>query len=133
MEGVDVAQLAQRADNYSGSDLKNLTVSAALESLKDVIPETWVVKKKQTAEGVSGDGSNEEEGGARETGIQAGEDAGASDDGQEEDTFELSPRVIRSVHFDAAFEQVSATCSKDMASVQQLRSWAKKFSRNSSL
>ena len=51
-----------------------------------------------------------------------------ADGHEEQDTFELPPRVIRPAHFNSAFEQVTATCLRDMESVQQLRSWAAKFS-----
>jgi len=52
LEDVDLAQIAQRSNNYSGSDLKNLAVSAALEALKDSIPEMWG-SKKTTSDGAT--------------------------------------------------------------------------------
>jgi hypothetical protein len=61
-----------------------------------------------------------------------GTEGSEDEDDEKPDAFELPPRIIRPAHFNAAFEQVTATCSRDMASVQQLRSWAAKFSRNSS-
>jgi hypothetical protein len=123
LEDIDLAQIARRANNYSGSDLKNLAVSAALESLKDVLSETWTIQKKLSSEGPSVTDSNEGKDGAHRVGMQ---------DSEEEDAINLPPRVIRSAHFDAAFEQVTATCSQDMASVQELRRWTAKFSPGSS-
>ncbi|KAF8314001.1 AAA ATPase, partial [Clavulina sp. PMI_390] len=37
VDGIDVESLAKKTPNFSGSDIKNLTVSAALASLKDMI------------------------------------------------------------------------------------------------
>lgn len=134
MEGIDLAELARRANNYSGSDLKSLAVCAALASLKDIVPATRDTKRRRTARDASATDINMEEDSADHVGIQ--DNAGPEDEedanNQQEDKFELPPRVIRSVHFDVAFEQITATCSRDMESVRQLRSWAAKFSRNSS-
>lgn len=132
MEGIDLSQLARRANNFSGSDLKNLAVYAALESVKDIIPDVCNMKRKRTAKGTTTD-LDEESGSPRQFGMQNDESNGGEEnvDGHEErDTFELPPRVIRPAHFNSAFEQVTATCLRDMESVQQLRSWAAKFSRN---
>ena len=99
-------------------------MSAALESLKDILPESWAATKKRASNDVSTTNSNE----ADYSGHEDEEDV----DDEEENTFELPSRVIRPAHFDMAFEQVAATCSEDMASVQELRRWATKFSAKSS-
>lgn len=129
MEDVDLSELARRTNNYSGSDLKNLAVYAALESLKDILPQT--TKKKRASKG----DSSQTENSTLSVGMQDGEDdedKEGVDDGKEEDTFDLPPRVIRRAHFNAALEQVTATSSRDMASVRELHRWSAKFSRNSS-
>jgi SpoVK/Ycf46/Vps4 family AAA+-type ATPase len=74
LEDIDLAQLARRANNYSGSDLKNLAVSAALESLKDVLSETWTIQKKLSSEGPSVTDSNEGKDGAHRVGMQDSEE-----------------------------------------------------------
>src|ERR1700733_12852576 len=116
MEGIDLAELARRANNYSGSDLKSLAGSAALASLKDIVPDT---KRRRTARDTSATDLNIEEDSTDQVGIQ--DDAGPEDeedaDDRQEDKLELPPRVIRPIHFDAAFEQITATCSRDMESV----------------
>ena len=129
MEGVDFAEIAQRAGNYSGSDLKNLAVCAALESLKGVIPEDWDAKEKRTPKNACATDSDGETGSTCESDGD-GDEEGA-DDQEEEDTHQFPPRIIRPAHFEAALRQVTATCLRDMESVQKLRTWASKFSRNS--
>ena len=137
MEGIDLTDLARRTNNFSGSDLKNLAVCAALASLKDVIPDMWNSKKtlkKDKAKDAdeAKDGENEEAGEKDPEAVadEAEEEEEDSDD-DDEDTPDVDPRILRPIHFKAAFEQVSATCSRDMASVQKLRNWAAQFSRDS--
>lgn len=57
------------------------------------------------------------------------DDSDSEDEDEDEDEdADVEPRVIRPVHFNLAFEQVSATVSQDMSSVQQLRRWSDKYS-----
>lgn len=121
MEDIDITDLARRTHNFSGSDLKNLAVSAALESLKESIPDMWNARK--TSEKESAQASSDKSEGHTE-------DAGADDDSDSDDNeLASAPRILRPIHFKAAFEHVSATSSRDMASVQKLRNWAAQFSR----
>lgn len=124
MEGVDLSDLARRTNNFSGSDLKNLVVSAALTSLKEIIPYTWNVPKvvKTEADKANSDQENEGETDGSDT---------ASESRSDKDEPIAAPRILRPIHFHAAFEQVSATSSRDMSSVQRLRTWAAQFSRDS--
>jgi hypothetical protein len=138
MEGIDLTDLARRTNNFSGSDLKNLAVCAALASLKDVIPDMWNAKKtlkkgKDKAsdeDEAKADENKEEEKKEPEDAADENEEEDEDSD-DEEDTPDVAPRILRPIHFKAAFEQVSATCSRDMASVQKLRNWAAQFSRDS--
>jgi len=129
MEGIDLTDLARRTNNFSGSDLKNLAVCAALASLKDVIPDMWNSRKTlmKGKEIVDGDEAKEDE----ELEADADDDEEEDEDSDDEETPEVASRILRPIHFKAAFEQVSATCSRDMASVQKLRNWASQFSRDS--
>jgi hypothetical protein len=107
-------------------------VAAALESLKDILPKTWASKKKRTSKGASVTDSNEAEDSGYRVEMQDSEDGEDDEDeedadDEEEDTVDLPPRIIRPAHFNAAFEQVTATCSEDMESVQELRRWAAKL------
>lgn len=142
MEGIDLTDLARRTNNFSGSDLKNLAVCAALASLKDVIPDMWSAKKtlkkgKEKAddedEGKADENKEEEKkvSEAAEDEKNEEEEDSDEDEDEDEDTPDVAPRILRPIHFKAAFEQVSATCSRDMASVQKLRNWAAQFSRDS--
>lgn len=132
MEGIDISDLARRTSNYSGSDLKNLAVSAALTSLKEVIPDVWNAHdgKKKVGNKANSDKDTEAEAEAEAEGSDATSDSGSDDD---DDEPIVAPRILRPVHFHAAFEQVSATSSRDMSSVQKLRTWAAQFSRDSGL
>lgn len=128
MEGIDLTDLARRTNNFSGSDLKNLAVSAALASLKDIIPDMWNSKKTLKAKGKDSTNDAKEDDEKKE---DAEDDEDSDSDSDDDDTPEIAPRILRPIHFKAAFEQVSATCSRDMASVQKLRNWAAQFSRDS--
>lgn len=110
LEGIDFEALASRTTNFSGSDLKNLAVSAALASLKDALG-------KHTHPSRQGETRRDSEHYVND-----------SESEDEDDDFDTEPRVIRPYHFEMAFERVSATVSQDMDSVQQLRRWSEKYS-----
>ncbi|KAI0220705.1 hypothetical protein L0F63_005514, partial [Massospora cicadina] len=99
-EDVCLATLATKTEGYSGSDLKNLCVCAAVAALQDLVraelgasPEEKVIDFKKLAQFTGGD----------------------------------TLRVLTSAHFAAALSQVTASISDEMGSVFELRKWDKQF------
>ncbi|KAF9966261.1 hypothetical protein BGZ70_002846 [Mortierella alpina] len=138
-EGVDVKDLAKKTTLFSGSDLKNLCVSAALAAVREEVENE--VKSLHFAADVPADSfsSNKDK-----------------DSGKEQDkVFDLSPllrqykqdalkrlgagetqtallnspmeppakRVIAKRHFDKALAQITPSCSENMESLTELRKW----------
>ncbi|KAF9129109.1 hypothetical protein BGW39_004451 [Mortierella sp. 14UC] len=146
--GVDVKDLAKKTALFSGSDLKNLCVSAALASVREVVEDE--VRALQTGDDVTAsvpDVSSLSTAGLKDKDIQEKDevldlsplldqykqdalakitstttaiaDAIASDA-----TTTASPtRVIQKRHFDKALAQVTPSCSENMDSLTELRKW----------
>ncbi|KAG0040076.1 hypothetical protein BGZ82_005324 [Podila clonocystis] len=131
--GVDIQGLAKKTAFFSGSDLKNLCVAAALAAVREDIENE--VKTLHASNG-------------------SAEEAGAGDDGitkevsTKDKVLDLSPlldqyrkevatttqsvsaqsttspvRVIGKRHFDKAMLQITPSCSENMESLTELRKW----------
>ena len=91
--GFDVAALAQKTPGYSGSDLKNLCVTAAHQPIRELLRK----EKEQQEQGSGSSGSSMP------------------------DTVELRP--LRMDDFDKALREVSKSVNEDAASQVELRRW----------
>lgn len=90
MEGVDLTDLARRTNNFSGSDLKNLAVSAALASLKDIIPDMWNSKKTLKKENAKTSSDENKEG---DDDTKAKEEEEEDDDDSDSDSDDDEPAI----------------------------------------
>ncbi|KAF9093857.1 hypothetical protein BGX23_002837 [Mortierella sp. AD031] len=139
--GVDVKELAKKTALFSGSDLKNLCVSAALASVREAI--------EGEVKALQGDGGS--------TVVEAESTAVLNDKDStvKDKVLDLSPllnqykqealastittpgattaavttatapatRVIHKRHFDKALSQITPSCSENMESLTELRKW----------
>lgn len=130
-QGVDVQELAKKTTFFSGSDLKNLCVAAALAAVREDI------ENEVKALHVSNESVEE---------TQAGETS--KDMNTKDKVLDLSPlldkfrkeattstsvststattppvRVIGKRHFDKAMQQITPSCSENMESLTELRKW----------
>ncbi|KAF8938044.1 hypothetical protein BGZ58_001682 [Dissophora ornata] len=135
-DGVDMKDLAKKTGFFSGSDLKNLCVSAALTSVREDVEDE--VRSLQSATG--------------ESSSQQADAASDDKDRKSQDTvMDLSPllnqykkdrasilsnsersassisstpvRVIKKRHFEKALAQITPSCSENMDSLTELRKW----------
>ncbi|KAI3608705.1 atpase family aaa domain-containing protein 1-a [Moniliophthora roreri] len=115
LEGVDLKQIAAKAEGYSGSDLKNLCVAAAVAAVKDTIGDLVFspMKPKSRTSSLSGSTKQEDE--------SVHKDKGSIIDGEEG----IPVRIIKMAHFRRAFSQVPA--SSTAASNTPLYVWHKKY------
>ena len=97
---LDLRNLARRTNLYSGSDLKNLCVSAAL---------TAVTEEKASADILQLTGGDKVE----EEGIAGNE--------------EIVKRVIRPSHFENALTEVTPSVSESMETIELLRKFDKQY------
>ncbi|KIJ24464.1 hypothetical protein M422DRAFT_194656 [Sphaerobolus stellatus SS14] len=109
-ESLNLKAIASKTDKYSGSDLKNLCVSAAMQSLKQAIGDVnWNTLKKNR--GSKTNGANDEESEKREA--------------QEK----INSRTLTMAHFAHAMEEISPSSSSDNHS--ELRRWHQQFNKRS--
>jgi SpoVK/Ycf46/Vps4 family AAA+-type ATPase len=140
--GIDVKELAKKTALFSGSDLKNLCVSAALASVREVVEgEVKALQGGDVAEVFVSDASSLAVSGDKD-----------KDTKEKDKVLDLSPllnqykqealakitataavaspaeattatRVIHKRHFDRALAQITPSCSENMESLTELRKW----------
>lgn len=115
---VDLADIAKRTPFYSGSDLKNLAVSAALACVKEENEQAAIAAAKSAASSAS----------------HGTESPSSSPDPSK------SPQLIRGMdykfpakrtlskrHFDAALQEISASISENMSSLNAIKKFDEKY------
>ncbi|KAF8274954.1 hypothetical protein EI94DRAFT_1824992 [Lactarius quietus] len=108
---VDLKALARDTPTFSGSDLKHVCVSAALDAVKEKVSVPWVVER----------GKND---------LQ---DTLQTSNGEEEDTPQTSgddaatPRVLRPHNFAKALKEITPSASESLGSLTDLRKWNDEF------
>lgn len=121
---VDLAALAETLEGYSGSDLRNLCVSAAMEPVRDILAAERAANDGEVrlcgpkAEGkkpVDGDATDED-------------DEEDEKDAEEEETV----RALEMRDFEKAASSMSASVSEDAPSVAELRKWNATYGENGS-
>ncbi|KAG0201165.1 hypothetical protein BGX28_005941 [Mortierella sp. GBA30] len=136
-EGVDIKDLAKKTALFSGSDLKNLCVSAALASVREEIENE--VKGLQPSAGASVEASSSGPDNGREQekvldlspllnqykedARQSGTKGAAAATSSLESTTALPTRVIAKRHLERALAQITPSCSENMESLTELRKW----------
>ncbi|KAG0226670.1 hypothetical protein BGW41_004110 [Actinomortierella wolfii] len=139
---VDIGELAKRTRLFSGSDLKNLCVSAVLAAVREAVEAE--VAQVQAENGRAGEGLvGTTDSGGNTTSLER---IGLGDSAEQKTlnlapllekyrrenkkkTLESSPssapptRVLTKAHFDKAFQQITPSCSEDMSSLVELRKW----------
>ncbi|CAG8643843.1 8136_t:CDS:2 [Funneliformis mosseae] len=96
---VSLEYFAKITKLYSGSDLKNLCISAALASVRE---DAEIEKTKANSES----------------------DKNHSNDVSNDNSEQLPQvRILKQHHFQTALKQVTPSCSEDMSSLTELRKW----------
>ncbi|KAJ3513651.1 hypothetical protein NLJ89_g2831 [Agrocybe chaxingu] len=137
---VDIDILAKKADSFSGSDLKHLCVSAALDAVKEHMEVPWLAKEASVSPIP----------GHKEPSLTANEHAEptsgavtfeqstspASDPLSVEDT-PASPEIVhldRILHlrnFTKALKEITPSSSESLGSLAELRKWNEEFGEGS--
>ncbi|KAG8217811.1 hypothetical protein J3R82DRAFT_5975 [Butyriboletus roseoflavus] len=102
---VDVKALARQTESFSGSDLKHLCVSAALDAVKEGVSVPW----KSSLEASTQDHP------------MNNEDASASDSST------AHSRTIHHRHFTKALKEITPSSSESLGSLADLRRWNEQF------
>ncbi|KAJ3015239.1 hypothetical protein HKX48_004704 [Thoreauomyces humboldtii] len=145
---LDLAEWAKRTDKYSGSDLKNLCVAAALARIRDVVGgdaglETLVSRggsEDKPTEPTSSDSLKSDEDAAQVAEVAAETATPCRDEGDvdaatpketstDAPTVEFIPSLppLLPSHFEAAMKQVSPSLTDEMQTLIELRKWDTQF------
>ncbi|KIK98855.1 hypothetical protein PAXRUDRAFT_823407 [Paxillus rubicundulus Ve08.2h10] len=108
---VDVKTLAAQTESFSGSDLKHLCVSAALDSVKDGVSVPW----RSSPEAVSA------------TAAPDHDDFAASSLGASGPPPTSYSRTIYPRHFTKALKEITPSSSESLGSLADLRKWNEQF------
>ncbi|XP_010482665.1 PREDICTED: putative cell division cycle ATPase [Camelina sativa] len=120
-ENLDFHEIAQMTDGYSGSDLKNLCITAAYRPVRELIQQERLKdqeRKKKEEAGKSTEESKEEEAG-KSTEKSKEEAAGASE--SEERVITLRPLNMEDMR--KAKNQVAASFASEGAGMNELKQW----------
>ncbi|KAJ3061473.1 hypothetical protein HDU98_002634, partial [Podochytrium sp. JEL0797] len=122
---VDLSALAAKTVLYSGSDLKNVCISAALASVKE-----HILRESMPLQGVDGTGELVEASGEILKRLEGVEDwkavmAGSGVSSPREVGGVVSPvkRVLTGAHFEVALKEVPPSLTDEMQTLVELRKW----------
>ncbi|KAG1754494.1 hypothetical protein EDB19DRAFT_1969664, partial [Suillus lakei] len=133
---IDLRALATKTESFSGSDLKHLCVSAALDAVKENVEVPWKLDALKTSpaselitppEVASLDTASASQTSATET--QAETQADVQESSLEEPIVEPPPhvRVIHVRHFTKALKEITPSSSESLGSLADLRKWNEEF------
>ncbi|KAI0843676.1 AAA-domain-containing protein [Hypoxylon sp. FL0890] len=108
-ETVSIDDIAKRTPLYSGSDLKNVCVAAAMAAVKEELELEEQQKRRQ-----------EQQAQADQTG-NSSTNSGGGDGGKKK------RRVLAGRHFDKALQEIGASVSEDMATLTAIRKFDEKY------
>ncbi|KAJ3315658.1 hypothetical protein HDV04_002072 [Boothiomyces sp. JEL0838] len=116
-DDVDLDDLAKKTEQYSGSDLKNLCVAAALNRIKERI-----VFDSTKSQGTLDENMRKQ----IQEKLKTIDDWGAfiKENGMSKSS-EISP--LKKHHFDLAFKESPPSLSDEMQTLQELRKWDKQY------
>ncbi|KAA1474931.1 AAA-domain-containing protein [Dentipellis sp. KUC8613] len=126
---VDYKDLAKKTETFSGSDLKHLCVSAALDAVKEHVEVPWAsssaeaaaqaAPKETEAQAVSGEPSTE-------PAVTA--TAAPSDSVAQPSEPEIKPvRMLHLRNFTKALKEITPSSSESLGSLADLRKWNEEF------
>lgn len=136
---VDLTSLAKRTEFFSGSDLKHLCVSAALDAVKEGVVLPWTVPKENVASEI--DTAKTEENGPSDSQPTMQSEVSASSEPEDSKTQKTqdeipdstsseefsAPRVLYNRHFMKALKEITPSSSESLGSLAELRKWNDEF------
>ncbi|KAI4867203.1 AAA-domain-containing protein [Hypoxylon rubiginosum] len=103
---VSMEDIAKRTPLYSGSDLKNVCVAAAMAAVKEELELEQQQQQQQQEQEIKGEGENKE---------------------KKKEKTTMKRRVLAGRHFDKALLEIGASVSEDMATLTAIRKFDEKY------
>ncbi|KAL6842582.1 hypothetical protein ACP4OV_027426 [Aristida adscensionis] len=126
VENIDFKELAKITEGYSGSDLKNLCVTAAYRPVREILQKEKEQKKDNKKEKKE---ANKEQSGKEKSESSAGTSE-KGNKGETEDTIALRPLSMEDLR--QAKDQVAASLSSEGAAMQDIRQWNEIYGKGGS-
>ncbi|KAL5529240.1 hypothetical protein ACEPAG_5225 [Sanghuangporus baumii] len=141
-DDVDLVWLAKRTELFSGSDLKHLCVSAALDAVKENISLPWAMSSSEPAKELkplndtsvsSEEAEPSESGASAETEEEESTDKAAVREAAEQELLSATeasdgaPRTLYLRHFTKALKEISPSSSESLGTLSALRKWNEEF------
>ncbi|KAI4933823.1 uncharacterized protein J4E92_003492 [Alternaria infectoria] len=142
-DSVDLADIAKRTPFYSGSDLKNIAVSAALACVKEENEQAAIAAAKATTESESEPAPTSDPESPSESTTASTSTASESSQQQQPSSPSTPPkalhlvrgqnytfpekRILHSRHFDKALQEISASISEDMSSLSAIKKFDEQY------
>ncbi|RUP47025.1 hypothetical protein BC936DRAFT_146214 [Jimgerdemannia flammicorona] len=116
---ISISELAKNTAYFSGSDLKNLCVSAALAA----VHEASLGLLLSSAGGAEASASSSQTSSSPASSSPASSSPASSPADTVSQHDKIPVRVLRPHHFEKALSQVTPSCSEDMYSLIEIRKW----------
>ncbi|KAF8580891.1 AAA-domain-containing protein [Ramaria rubella] len=114
---VDLGSLARRTESFSGSDLKHLCVSAALDAVKERVTLPWSVPRANATP--DGDLSQEP--------TNPSGDSEAKLSSESSTTPSTALRILSLSNFAKALNEITPSASESLGTLSDLRKWNEEF------
>ncbi|CAE6439679.1 unnamed protein product [Rhizoctonia solani] len=112
---VNLPDLARQTENYSGSDLKNVCIKAAFESVKDMWNVSWADRKGKKAKPNSPGAPKYDK------------PLPTPDNSSAQSGTPVNSRKLAKRHFELALKEIRASTSDKQSSLAELRRWNEQF------
>ncbi|USP81112.1 uncharacterized protein yc1106_08386 [Curvularia clavata] len=122
-ESVDLEDIAKRTPFYSGSDLKNIAVSAALACVKEENEQAALAAAKAAEQDAESESSQSEP--STDSAASTTSNPPRLVRGQ---TYKFpEKRILHARHFDKALQEISASISEDMSSLNAIKKFDEQY------
>ncbi|PFH50653.1 hypothetical protein AMATHDRAFT_144519 [Amanita thiersii Skay4041] len=124
---VDTKDLARKTDSFSGSDLKHLCVSAALDSIKEHVNLPWTVPHEALQQSVVEEVSVQGED-IQSTTTKSNQGASGPITSAANEPLPNQPdRILHLRNFTKALKEITPSSSESLGSLAELRKWNEEF------
>ncbi|KDQ18032.1 hypothetical protein BOTBODRAFT_29345 [Botryobasidium botryosum FD-172 SS1] len=128
---VDLSTLAKQTESFSGSDLKHLCVSAALDAVKEMVHVPWNVPHKSTAPPLLTEASVAADAVPQSQDPEPASPSAVPEPESDTGAGATPSRIISLRHFTKALTEITPSSSESLGSLTDLRKWNEEFGEGS--